>query len=141
MLTPEEAAHLLKLPRKTVVALCARGDIPGARKVGRQWRVPRWALAAMFRRSDDGQQTEEYRDVDPLQGQGQPRTSGVGGGDPVPAPRTEHSEGVRGARLEGGGEDLRGREALGVGARRRSTTSKRRAAILGLLRQPLPPKR
>ena len=36
VLTPDEAAALLKVPRRTVVALCARGDLVGAAKVGRE---------------------------------------------------------------------------------------------------------
>jgi len=48
ILTPQETAAILKVPRKTVVSLCARGLLPGARKVGRQWRIPRWALDEMF---------------------------------------------------------------------------------------------
>jgi hypothetical protein len=43
----------LKLSPKTVKALCARGDIPGARKVGRRWRIPSWGVEAMFG-GDDG---------------------------------------------------------------------------------------
>lgn len=44
ILTPEQFGELAQLSAKTVVALCARGDIPGARKMGRRWRIPDWAL-------------------------------------------------------------------------------------------------
>jgi len=42
ILTTEEVAKHLKLPPSTIVLLCARGEIPGARKVGRRWRIPAW---------------------------------------------------------------------------------------------------
>jgi hypothetical protein len=48
VLTPAQVGRILQIATKTIVALCARGDVPGARKVGRQWRIPRWGLEAMF---------------------------------------------------------------------------------------------
>jgi excisionase family DNA binding protein len=48
VLTPDEFAREVKLPRKTVVMLCARGDIPGARKLGRCWRIPASAIDSLF---------------------------------------------------------------------------------------------
>lgn len=48
LLEPDEVAVVLKIPRKTAVELCRRGVIPGAKKVGREWRVPAWGLQQMF---------------------------------------------------------------------------------------------
>ncbi len=45
IMTPEEIAELLRIPRSTVVMLLARGDIPG-RKVGRRWRALRQHVEA-----------------------------------------------------------------------------------------------
>lgn len=39
VLTCDEVARLLKLRPKTVMDLCAKGDIPCARKVGGRWRI------------------------------------------------------------------------------------------------------
>lgn len=39
VLTPEEAAEILKVSPKTVVQLCREGRIPGAKKIGRRWRM------------------------------------------------------------------------------------------------------
>ena len=49
VLTPKRGEGGFELPAKTVSALCARGDIcPGARKLGRCWRIPRWAIQRLF---------------------------------------------------------------------------------------------
>ena len=48
VLTPTQVGEILQIPMKTMAALCRRGDIPGARKVGHQWRIPRWEVDAMF---------------------------------------------------------------------------------------------
>lgn len=53
VLDPEQVAEVLSKEGKpfsprTVVELCARGDIPGARKVGRQWRIPGWGVRQMM---------------------------------------------------------------------------------------------
>ena len=48
VLTPGEFARRLKLPAKTILELCRREAIPGARKIGRQWRIPDWAVGALF---------------------------------------------------------------------------------------------
>src|SRR5262249_36058511 len=55
VLTPDELAGVLKVPKKTVVQLCRRGEIAGARKVGRRWRIPAWSLGKMFAREPEGQ--------------------------------------------------------------------------------------
>ena len=46
--TPDELALALHVPRKTIVALCRTGKLPGARKVGRGWRIPEAAVASFF---------------------------------------------------------------------------------------------
>jgi excisionase family DNA binding protein len=47
VLTPPEAGRVLSVPAKTVVQLCREGHLR-ARKVGRQWRIPRQAIAEFF---------------------------------------------------------------------------------------------
>ncbi len=39
--SPDEAADYLGVSAETIRNLCRRGEIPGARQVGRQWRIPR----------------------------------------------------------------------------------------------------
>lgn len=46
ILTVDEAAQLLRLNRKTVYEALARGEIPGARRIGRSYRIARAALLA-----------------------------------------------------------------------------------------------
>jgi len=48
LLTPDDAAAILRVPVRTVVQLCAQGRIPGAAKVGRRWRIPEAGLGRMF---------------------------------------------------------------------------------------------
>jgi excisionase family DNA binding protein len=55
LLTPEEAAHLLAVPRKTILRWAASGYIP-AHKLGRRWRlvrteVDRWLTEDAIRSS------------------------------------------------------------------------------------------
>jgi excisionase family DNA binding protein len=40
ILTPEEVAEHLGIPKKTVIFLCAEGRLDGCFKAGRRWRVP-----------------------------------------------------------------------------------------------------
>jgi excisionase family DNA binding protein len=47
VLTPREAASWLKLPVKTVLALCSQGRLPAVR-LGKHWRLSRSALEALF---------------------------------------------------------------------------------------------
>jgi len=47
VLTPTDAALVLRVPTKTIVELCRRGEV-AARKVGRRWRIPRWAVEDFF---------------------------------------------------------------------------------------------
>jgi len=44
ILTADEVAQLLRLNRKTVYEALARGEIPGARRIGRTYRIARSAL-------------------------------------------------------------------------------------------------
>ncbi len=39
--TPEEVASYLDVTPDTIRDLCRKGEIRGARQVGRQWRIPR----------------------------------------------------------------------------------------------------
>jgi hypothetical protein len=56
LLTPQEAAAILKVSPKAVATMCARGNLPGARKVLRFWRIPAAALTEYF---DIGSEQEE----------------------------------------------------------------------------------
>ena len=47
ILTPDEVAVHLVLPKKTVIALCADGRLRGAFKAGRRWRIPGSAVRRM----------------------------------------------------------------------------------------------
>jgi excisionase family DNA binding protein len=51
-LTADELAVLLRLNRKTVYDALARGDIPGARRIGGTYRILRSAVLAWFARQD-----------------------------------------------------------------------------------------
>src|SRR5262245_25324493 len=48
IMTPQQVAEVLQVPAKTVVMLCARGDMPAC-KVGRRWRIDRDALLDDFK--------------------------------------------------------------------------------------------
>lgn len=39
-LTPEQVGEVLQLPKRIVEELCRAGEIPGAKKFGRRWRIP-----------------------------------------------------------------------------------------------------
>jgi len=43
--SPEDAAHAFDLKPETIRRLCRDGKIPGARKVGGVWRIPRSFLS------------------------------------------------------------------------------------------------
>ncbi len=63
LLTPTEAAGLLRMNISTLYPLLARGVIPGARKVGGVWRISRRVLLESFTgnassRSTFGEQDE-----------------------------------------------------------------------------------
>jgi excisionase family DNA binding protein len=42
--TSEQAAIILQKTPDTVRRLCQRGEIPGARKIGREWLIPRASI-------------------------------------------------------------------------------------------------
>ncbi len=48
-LTIPEAARLLRVAERTVYTLARRGDLPGAVKVGNQWRIDRTTLMEWVR--------------------------------------------------------------------------------------------
>jgi excisionase family DNA binding protein len=47
-LTPKETADRLRVTTRTVRNLIDRGEIVGAVKVGRQWRIPAASVAAVL---------------------------------------------------------------------------------------------
>jgi excisionase family DNA binding protein len=49
VLTVDELAALLRVERKTAYAAIARGDIPGARRIGRSIRIHRDSVLAWLR--------------------------------------------------------------------------------------------
>lgn len=52
IITPDELATLLRLNRKTVYELLARHQIPGARRIGRRYRIHRDAVLDWLRGQD-----------------------------------------------------------------------------------------
>ena len=52
-LTVDELAALLRVNRKTVYEALARGEIPGARKVGNTYRILREAVIVWFTSAND----------------------------------------------------------------------------------------
>ena len=60
LLTPEEVAHLLSVPRKTVLRWAASGYLP-ARKLGRRWRFIRLELESWLDDSGDAQRRTAWR--------------------------------------------------------------------------------
>jgi excisionase family DNA binding protein len=59
VLTPAQVAEVLQVPERTVRDLCARGELAGARKVGRCWRVPEWSIDAFFAPGEHGGPTAD----------------------------------------------------------------------------------
>ena len=49
LLTTDDLAELLKLSPAAVRAAIRRGDVPGARRLGRRWRIHRDTFLASFR--------------------------------------------------------------------------------------------
>ena len=47
ILTPQETADHLGIPKKTVIFLCAEGRLEGSFKAGRRWRIPGRAIRKM----------------------------------------------------------------------------------------------
>lgn len=60
ILTIEEVAHFLRIPRSTIYSLAQGSRIP-AFKVGRQWRVKRTKLEAWMERQANGSHATRRR--------------------------------------------------------------------------------
>jgi len=60
-LTIPEAARLLRVAERTVYTLARRGDLPGAVKVGNQWRIDRESLMEWVRGQGRGVETVSGR--------------------------------------------------------------------------------
>ncbi|MBK7074610.1 MAG: helix-turn-helix domain-containing protein [Myxococcales bacterium] len=105
VLTPDEVAGLWKVPRKTVVELCRRGEIPGAKKIGRLWRIPGWGVQQMFvdprEGADAGLREEQGQVARPPVVRGQDQGLGRRGNE-------ARGPGVRGGKA-GGGRRIRSR--------------------------------
>ena len=39
--TPEEVANHYRVDPATIRRLCREGNVPGAKQIGKQWRIPR----------------------------------------------------------------------------------------------------
>ena len=64
LITVREAAELLRLSERSVYDLCRQGRVPGAAKVGGQWRLDEgrllaWLAAAGEARTDWARDTTE----------------------------------------------------------------------------------
>ncbi len=103
LLEPDEVAEVLKIPRKTAVELCRRGEIPGAKKVGREWRVPVWGLQQMFEKPKemfDGDLQVEQQQVANQADDQRPQGGPERGGNQAPGrtPARRHSRGGKSKR-------------------------------------------
>jgi len=58
ILTPAEAAQYLRLSRRTVRQMAARGTIP-AKRIGKSWRFLRWALTEWM----EGESNDKRQDA------------------------------------------------------------------------------
>lgn len=43
-LDPQRFAEEIGVHRQTVYVMLREGDVPGARKIGQRWKIPRWAV-------------------------------------------------------------------------------------------------
>ncbi|HYT36556.1 MAG TPA: helix-turn-helix domain-containing protein [Methylomirabilota bacterium] len=59
--SPEEVAEYLDVTPETIRSLCRAGKIPGARQVGRQWRIPREYLISEPHISDEQDRDEQQK--------------------------------------------------------------------------------
>lgn len=48
-LTAKQFAEQMQLSRENLYLKLQNGDVPGAKKVGGEWRIPRWALKEVGR--------------------------------------------------------------------------------------------
>ncbi len=46
-LDPKQFAEKVQMHRQTVYQKLRSGDVPGARKMGGRWKIPRWAIDEM----------------------------------------------------------------------------------------------
>lgn len=65
ILTPEEVAAIMKRPHRTIIRMCASGQLPGARKAGRCWRIPETAVDAFFAAPAPPEQDAPHRPAGP----------------------------------------------------------------------------
>ena len=56
--SPEEAAKAFSVQPETIRRLCREGKIPGARKIGKVWRIPKSFL------SSDANQVQQMAEDD-----------------------------------------------------------------------------
>src|SRR6185312_6076287 len=115
ILTPDEAAVAMKVPRRTVLLMCQRGDLAGARKAGRQWRIPRWCVDSYFAGGADAdlQEGKQVAGSDLPQGQ---------------------SHGLDRGRRKGRRGGVRGTQTRGDGEGGRISRDPDRASVRGFLR-------
>ena len=58
LLTPEEIAEELQIPKSTIYKLCSEGEIPAA-KIGKHWRFDRSRLDAWLESRFEGEASPE----------------------------------------------------------------------------------
>jgi hypothetical protein len=98
LLTVDDLMSMLKKPRSTINHLCATGGMPGARKLGRHWYVPRASFESFFALT-----RKEAADARvPTTGQGSEHLAGAGvrEGEANDAPVRGYE--ARGGRVRGG---------------------------------------
>ena len=64
-LTAQEAAERLSRTPRLIQNLCKRGAFPGAFQIGRDWRIPKSAVAARKRRQAGGKLPKGGRGISP----------------------------------------------------------------------------
>jgi excisionase family DNA binding protein len=47
LLTPKQFAEEVQMHRGTLYRKLKAGDVPGAKKIGGRWKIPRWAIGEM----------------------------------------------------------------------------------------------
>ena len=64
-MTAQEAAERLSRTPRLIQNLCKRGAFPGAFQIGRDWRIPKSAVAARKRRQAGGKLPKGGRGISP----------------------------------------------------------------------------